>query len=419
VTVDVTDRAGLEPALHRVESELGGIGILVNNAGNVSLSGGVLNEKPEDWDSVIETQLNAVFLLSKLAAKATVSRKSGKIINIGSMYSFFGSGLIPSYSAAKGAIVQLTKSMAIELAPHNIQVNAIAPGWIETDMTAPVKTMPLNDEILSRTPAGRWGVSRPAELHHRPLAEPSVRLSPHSAPIRQTCRSSGLSVARIEVLLLPVASVMRPPDPTPSLQPHYELSPLLRVGPSQCSASVRSPHGCGRLGFSLNIRATGSCSSAQQPASASRPLYAGRRPLSHQASRGLVPGGLYARGFDDTYFLNDASSKGSLSFVSRMLTCTSLYPRFSSNAHHHGSLPQQLGSVWDLLLKADPEGPSLIYCAACHAHGYLVHGELLIRVLLQHTQAEEVAGTAVYLASRASDFVTGTTIRIDGGYAIR
>ena len=157
VMVDVTDRAGLEPALNKVESELGGIGILVNNAGNVSLSGGVLNEKPEDWDSVIETQLNAVFLLSKLAAKSMVSRKSGKIINIGSMYSFFGSGLIPSYSAAKGAIVQLTKSMAIELAPHNIQVNAIAPGWIETDMTAPVKTMPLNDEILSRTPAGRWG----------------------------------------------------------------------------------------------------------------------------------------------------------------------------------------------------------------------------------------------------------------------
>jgi 2-deoxy-D-gluconate 3-dehydrogenase len=78
------------------------------------------------------------------------------------MYSFFGSGLIPSYSAAKGAIVQLTKSMAIELAPHNIQVNAIAPGWIETEMTAPVRTMPFNDEILARTPAGRWG--QPEEL---------------------------------------------------------------------------------------------------------------------------------------------------------------------------------------------------------------------------------------------------------------
>jgi 2-deoxy-D-gluconate 3-dehydrogenase len=122
VKVDLTDRAALEPAFNRVESELGDVSILVNNAGNVSLSGGVLNEKPEDWDNVIETQLNAVFLLSKLAAK----------------------------------------SMAIELAPHNIQVNAIAPGWIETDMTAPVHTMPLNDEILSRTPAGRWG--QPEEI---------------------------------------------------------------------------------------------------------------------------------------------------------------------------------------------------------------------------------------------------------------
>jgi 2-deoxy-D-gluconate 3-dehydrogenase len=162
VRVDVTDRAGLEPALNRVESELGNVGILVNNAGNASLSGGVLHERSEDWDNVIENQLNAVFLLSKLAATAMLSHKRGKIINIGSMYSFFGSGLAPSYSAAKGAIVQLTKSMAIELAPYNIQVNAIAPGWIETALTAPVRTMPLNDEILARTPAGRWG--QPEEL---------------------------------------------------------------------------------------------------------------------------------------------------------------------------------------------------------------------------------------------------------------
>lgn len=162
VKLDVTDRSGLEPALEKVKRELGGLDILVNNAGNVSLSGGVLQEKPEDWDNVIETQLNAVFLLSKLAARTMAGNKAGKIINIGSMYSYFGSGLIPSYSAAKGAIVQLTKSMAIELAPYNIQVNAIAPGWIETEMTAPVRTMPLNDEILSRTPAGRWG--QPEEL---------------------------------------------------------------------------------------------------------------------------------------------------------------------------------------------------------------------------------------------------------------
>ncbi|MGB5269910.1 MAG: glucose 1-dehydrogenase [Eudoraea sp.] len=160
--IDITKRTELAPAIKKVEQELGSISILVNNAGNVSLSGGVLNETEKDWDSVIETQLNAVFLLSKLVAKSMVEKKRGKIINIGSMYSFFGSGLIPSYSAAKGAVIQLTKSMAIELAPQNVQVNAIAPGWFETDMTAPVRTMPLNDEIIMRTPAGRWG--QPEEL---------------------------------------------------------------------------------------------------------------------------------------------------------------------------------------------------------------------------------------------------------------
>jgi 2-deoxy-D-gluconate 3-dehydrogenase len=165
LAVDVTDRSALEPAFRRVEAELGPVDILVNNAGIANLSGGILQETAESWDNVIETQLNAVFLLSKLAAASMIGRRRGKIINLGSMYSYFGAGPIPSYSAAKGAIVQLTKSMAIELAPHGIQVNAIAPGWIETDMTAAVRTEALkamNDEILARTPAGRWG--QPSEM---------------------------------------------------------------------------------------------------------------------------------------------------------------------------------------------------------------------------------------------------------------
>src|SRR5260370_22344593 len=153
-TVDLTKREDLAPAFKSIETELGRVDILVNNAGNVSFRGGVMNEAAADWDNVIATQLNAVFLLSKIAAEGMLSRKKGKIINVGSMYSFFGSGQMPSYSAAKGAIIQLTKSMAIEFASSNIQVNAIAPGWFETDMTAPVKTMSLNDEILLRTPAG-------------------------------------------------------------------------------------------------------------------------------------------------------------------------------------------------------------------------------------------------------------------------
>jgi 2-deoxy-D-gluconate 3-dehydrogenase len=155
--VDVADRASLAPAVAAVEKALGPVEILVNNAGIAHISGGVLNEDPLDWDRVIETQLNAVFLLSKIVGQGMVARKRGKIINIASMYSIFGSGLAPSYSAAKGAVVQLTKSMAVELAQQNVQVNAIAPGWIETDMTAPIQNMPMNDEILMRTPAGRWG----------------------------------------------------------------------------------------------------------------------------------------------------------------------------------------------------------------------------------------------------------------------
>ncbi len=165
IAVDVTNRAALEPAFRQVEAELGPADILVNNAGIASISGGILQESPESWDNVIETQLNAVFLLSKIAGQSMAARKRGKIINIGSMYSYFGSGLAPSYSAAKGAIVQLTKSMAVELAPHGIQVNALAPGWIVTDMTAPVRGEQLKamgDAILARTPAGRWGL--PEEL---------------------------------------------------------------------------------------------------------------------------------------------------------------------------------------------------------------------------------------------------------------
>ena len=159
IKIDITKRTELAPAIQKVEQELGSISILVNNAGIAVLSGGILNETEEEWDGVIETQLNAVFLLSKLVAKSMVENKRGKIINIGSMYSFFGSSFAPSYSTAKGAVIQLTKSMAVELAEHNIQVNAIAPGWFDTDMTAAVKTMPLYDEIIMRTPAGRFGLT--------------------------------------------------------------------------------------------------------------------------------------------------------------------------------------------------------------------------------------------------------------------
>ncbi|MGH7917146.1 MAG: SDR family NAD(P)-dependent oxidoreductase [Candidatus Binataceae bacterium] len=154
--LDVTQRMDLKPALDQVEGALGPIDILVNNAG-IAFPGGVLTVAPDDWDRVIETNLNACFLLSKHAAQAMVAHGGGKIINIGSEYSLFGNRIAPSYAASKGALIQLTKSMAIELAPHNIQVNAIIPGWIESDMTAPIKSRSFYQEILTRTPAGRFG----------------------------------------------------------------------------------------------------------------------------------------------------------------------------------------------------------------------------------------------------------------------
>jgi 2-deoxy-D-gluconate 3-dehydrogenase len=158
VRVDLTDRATLEPAFAQVERGLGPVGILVNNAGIARISGGVLEESAESWDNVLATQLHAVFLLSKLAATSMRAANRGKIINIGSIYSHFGSKVVPSYGAAKGAVMQLTRTMAIELAPCNIQVNLIAPGWIETDMTEGVRmSAAWNDEILLRTPAARWG----------------------------------------------------------------------------------------------------------------------------------------------------------------------------------------------------------------------------------------------------------------------
>ena len=161
VALDVTARDTLAPAIAEVEATLGPIDILINNAGNTDISGGVLSQSEAGWDNAIATHLDATFLLSKLAATSMVARKRGKIINLASMYSIFGAAALPSYGAVKGAIVQLTKAMAVELAPHGIQVNAIAPGWIATEMTAVARDDPdwkgFNDLLMTRTPAGRWG----------------------------------------------------------------------------------------------------------------------------------------------------------------------------------------------------------------------------------------------------------------------
>jgi 2-deoxy-D-gluconate 3-dehydrogenase len=154
--VDMTNDAERDAAFAQVEKTLGPVHILVNNAG-VGVFKPALVETREGWQETLDINLTSMFLMSKTAALSMLKRKAGKIINIASMYSLFGSGAVPAYSSSKGAVVQLTKSLAIEFAPHHIQVNAIVPGFFETEMTVPIKSMPLYQEVVQRTPAGRWG----------------------------------------------------------------------------------------------------------------------------------------------------------------------------------------------------------------------------------------------------------------------
>jgi 2-dehydro-3-deoxy-D-gluconate 5-dehydrogenase len=163
---DLTRRAELKPALEQVERTLGSVDILVNNAATAILKG-VLEQTAEEWDQVIETNLNACFLLAKYAAESMVKRgRGGKIINVSSIGGKFGTPIFPSYAVAKGGLQQLTRCLAIELAPHNIQVNSLLPGWFTTDMTDWIRTWPqyaeVMKEVVQRTPRGRFG--EPHEL---------------------------------------------------------------------------------------------------------------------------------------------------------------------------------------------------------------------------------------------------------------
>src|SRR5205823_14953175 len=117
----------------------------------------------EDWDAVLEVDLSSVFALCRDAGRHMLERGSGKIINIASILSFQGGIRVPAYAAAKGAVAQLTKALANEWAARNIQVNAIAPGYIATTNTEPLQADETrNRQILERIPAGRWG--QPEEL---------------------------------------------------------------------------------------------------------------------------------------------------------------------------------------------------------------------------------------------------------------
>ena len=149
--------ADLNDCVKHVVSELGRLDILINNAGIIRRAP-ALDFSEEDWDDVINLNLRAVFFMSQAAGRVMSEHGGGKIINVASMLSFQGGIIVPSYTAAKSAVAGLTRALANEWADYNINVNAIAPGYMATDNTAPLRADAARSEsILSRIPAGHWG----------------------------------------------------------------------------------------------------------------------------------------------------------------------------------------------------------------------------------------------------------------------
>jgi 2-deoxy-D-gluconate 3-dehydrogenase len=156
--LDVADEASVAAAVSKILDRFGRIDILVNNAG-IGIRKPPQDYTSEEWDRVLGINLKGTFLCSRGVYPHMVRAGAGSIINIGSMTSIFGSDWVASYSASKGGVVQLTKSLAVSWAKDRIRVNAILPGWIKTDLTLPIETQypERHAFINSRIPAGRWG----------------------------------------------------------------------------------------------------------------------------------------------------------------------------------------------------------------------------------------------------------------------
>lgn len=171
---DLSKEPSAKDAVEQCIKAYGRIDILVNNAGTIHRAP-LLEGENDAWQKVIDLNLSAVYYLSKVAAKYMVEQGGGKIINIASMLSFQGGKFVPSYTASKHGVAGITKSFANELAEKNIQINAIAPGYIETTNTAPIRADEKRSaDILSRIPAARWG--KPEDL-----AATAVFLSSHAS----------------------------------------------------------------------------------------------------------------------------------------------------------------------------------------------------------------------------------------------
>src|SRR5215468_902180 len=159
IATDVTDEQSVNTLAAAVAGECGRLDILINNAG-VNIRAPAHDLRLEQWQQVLDTNLTSAFLCARAVHPHMKRAGAGKIMNIGSMLSIFGASFAPAYGASKGGIVQLTKSLATAWAKDNIQVNAVLPGWIDTELTkrAREEVAGLNSLVLMRTPAKRWGL---------------------------------------------------------------------------------------------------------------------------------------------------------------------------------------------------------------------------------------------------------------------
>jgi gluconate 5-dehydrogenase len=159
---DVTDEQAVDAGVKQIEAEVGPIDVLVNNAG-IQRRGELASLSESDWREVLATNLTGPFLIAQRVAQGMIDRREGKIINICSVMSELGRRTTGNYAASKGGLKMLTRAMAVEWAEHNVQVNAIGPGYFLTDMTRPLAEDAKFDAWLkARTPARRWG--KPEEL---------------------------------------------------------------------------------------------------------------------------------------------------------------------------------------------------------------------------------------------------------------